>query len=209
MRLVVRPVLLILMLLLLASPAAAEPITERARNLIDRLADETVAVLSNDALSRSEQAERMRAIFRRYFAVEEIGRFVLSRYWRQATPEQRDEYLALFEDLIVYGYAKRFTDYAGEELRVIGTRKDGPETATVQSAVVGDSAGQEISVDWEVEDVAGTPKIVDVAVEGVSLKLTQRSDFTGAIRQRGGSVSGLIEALRDKTESLKADVAEG
>lgn len=211
MRFVVRPVLLILTVWLMAAPAAlqaAETLPPRAQGLVQNLADEAVVVLSDSSSSAMEQAEKMRTIFRKYFAVEEIGRFVLSRYWRQATEAERAEYLQLFEDLIVYGYAKRFTGYAGEKLRVVGTRSDSPTVATVQSAVVTSGANQQITVDWEVEDFAGTPKIVDVSVEGVSLKLTQRSDFAGAIKQRGGKVSGLLDALRSKTESLKADIAK-
>ena len=48
-------------------------------------------------------------------------------------------------------------------------------------------------------------RILDVVVEGASMSQTLRSDFGSIIRQRGGKVSGLLEELRVKTASLKAD----
>jgi len=210
MRLVVRPVVLLILGWLMTGPVvAAEPLPEQAQALVQALGDEAVAVLADSSLNATGQAERMRQIFREYFAVDEIGRFVLSRYWRSATPEQPAEYLRLFEDLIVYGYARRFTGYTGEQLRVLGARVEGTGGTTVQSAVAAAGSANQISVDWHVAEVNGRPQIVDVVVEGVSLKLTQRSDFTGLIKQKGGSVAGLIEALRDKTQSLRAEIAKG
>jgi len=42
-----------------------------------------------------------------------------------------------------------------------------------------------------------------VIVEGTSMSNTLRSDFGSIIRQKGGSIAGLISALREKTASLK------
>ncbi len=214
MRFVIRPLILLLVTVCLtyAPVAYAEgSLAPRARALVEDLGRETIDVLSDTSLSRLSQTEKMRRIFKKYFAVEEIGQFVLSRYWRDATPAERKEYLQLFEDLIVYGYASRFTGYAGEQLEILGERAKSGNVAVVETAVVASGAGRRISVDWEVEDLAasggrGDLKIVDVSVEGVSLKVTQRSDFTGAIRQRGGKVSGLLEALRAKTKDLREEV---
>ena len=46
---------------------------------------------------------------------------------------------------------------------------------------------------------------IDVVVKGASMSQTLRSDFGSIIRQKGGRVSGLLEELRVKTASLKAD----
>jgi len=39
-----------------------------------------------------------------------------------------------------------------------------------------------------------------VIVEGVSMAVTQRSEFASVIQRNGGQVEGLITALRQKTE---------
>ena len=51
------------------------------------------------------------------------------------------------------------------------------------------------------EDQSGTTKITDLLVEGVSLRTTHRSDFASAIQSNGGTVAGLLDALRQKVKS--------
>lgn len=196
----------VFVVVVLVLPAAGAAHAEQPAGLIRQLGDETLAVLDDTAAPKAEQISKMRSVFRRYFAVEDIGRFVLGRHWRQATPEQREEYLKLFEDLIVYGYARRFGGYAGERLEIDASRSADDGGTIVNSRVVSPSGQRSISVDWHVETIGGRPQIVDVVVEGVSLKLTQRSDFSAAIKQQGGGVGDLIALLRDKTASLRKEI---
>jgi ABC-type transporter MlaC component len=62
-----------------------------------------------------------------------------------------------------------------------------------------------VQVLWRVGARGEIIKILDVVVEGASMSQTLRSDFGSIIRQRDGKVSGLLEELRVKTASLKAD----
>ena len=41
----------------------------------------------------------------------------------------------------------------------------------------------------------------DVLVEGVSLRTTHRSDFASAIQSNGGTIAGLLDAVRQKVAS--------
>ena len=188
--------------------AIAQTTGPQAEEFVRTLGDQTLQALKSAGDDKSRQVDGMRSIFQQYFAVKDIGRFVLSRYWRSANQAERDEYLRLFEDLIVYGYAKRFSGYAGERLAILGHRVEDDGSVTVLSEILSSGGNTGIAVSWQVESIGGEARIVDVVVEGVSLKLTQRSDFTAAIKQQGGRVAGLIDLLRDKTAALKAE-AEG
>ena len=42
--------------------------------------------------------------------------------------------------------------------------------------------------------------ILDVVIEGVSMRITLRDEFAAVIRSNGGKVEGLLAALRKKTE---------
>ena len=61
-----------------------------------------------------------------------------------------------------------------------------------------------VPVDWT---VAHTPSgrwvVVDVAVEGVSVVRTMKSDFTAIIRANGGQLEPLMAALRQKIASYR------
>lgn len=168
-----------------------------AEDLVRTLGDRAIASLTAPDLSTSERQDRFRAILREGFDIDFMGRFVLGRYWRSASPAQRKEFLALFEDFVVQAYASRFKNYAGETLSVSAARDAGSDKV-VPSSIVRKS-GPPIRVDWRVRTTNGISKIVDVAVEGVSMAVTQRDEFAAVIQRNGGKVAGLIEALRRKT----------
>jgi phospholipid transport system substrate-binding protein len=58
--------------------------------------------------------------------------------------------------------------------------------------------GRKIIVNWRVRSKT-EPKIIDVIVEGVSMAITQRDEFSAIINQNGGKIDGLLTALRKKT----------
>jgi phospholipid transport system substrate-binding protein len=58
--------------------------------------------------------------------------------------------------------------------------------------------GRKIPVHWRVRN-GKKFKIVDVLVEGVSMAITQRDEFSSIINQNGGKIDGLLAALRKKT----------
>ena len=64
--------------------------------------------------------------------------------------------------------------------------------------------GQPIRVDWKVNNAKGKNKIVDVRIEGVSMSVTQREEFTTVIRQNNGDINVLLKALRKKAAYLKS-----
>ncbi len=180
----------------LATPAAATP--EGARDFIRSLGDEAVAALSDDSLSEEARTEELRRLFARGFDIRTIALFALGRHWRGASKQQLREYLALFTDFIVTSYAERFGEYTGETLKVKGTRKGSGSDVMVVSDVV-QPGKPALRVDWRVRETKHGYKIVDVIVEGVSMLITQRDEFTAVIRSKGKGIEGLLAALREKT----------
>lgn len=166
-----------------------------ARNFVATMGERALGFLGNENLGKQEKQAEFRKLLQDSFDMATIGRFVLGRNWRTATPEQRTEYQKLFEAMIVKVYSKRFDDYQGQKFEVRNFRPDGENDTIVSSYIVPDS-GQEIGVDWRVRYKNGRYKIVDVIVEGVSMALTQRSDFASVIQRGGGNVQVLIDHLK-------------
>ena len=79
-----------------------------------------------------------------------------------------------------------------------GSRAD-QEGAIVASEIIRPSGAPPVKVEWRLTDQHGTYKIRDVAVDGISMAVTQRSEFASVIQRNGGQVQGLIAMLRDKT----------
>ena len=183
-----------------AGPAAG--VEDAARKFIESLGDRAIHALTKQEVPRRERVKRFRHLFNENFAVADIGQWILGRYWRKATENQRGEYLALFEDLMVVSYVDRFTAYAGENLTITKTLPAGDAAAIVFSEIVRPAGGPPVRVNWRVGVKDEAYKIVDVIVEGTSMSTTLRSDFGSIIRRSGGEVAGLIDELRKKTKSL-------
>jgi len=97
-------------------------------------------------------------------------------------------------------------DYVGEQLDVLAARKR-KKDYVVQSTLSG-SEFENMRIDWRVRLMDGNWKIVDVAIEGISMVVTQRSEFASVLRTSGGDVTPLVEDLRDKWTAFKANQSE-
>lgn len=187
-----------------ASAWATPPAPEVATALINGMASDAISTLSAPGRTDAQIQAKFRQILQQNFDLPGIGRFVLGRYWRIATPAQQSEYLRLFGDYIVGIYANRFKQYSGETVSVIGTRQDGDSTV-VASRINLTKGAQPVLVEWRVEmDPDGLPRVHDVIIEQVSMGLTQRSEFASLIQNNGGLVESLLAVLRQKTGQLAA-----
>ena len=179
-----------------ASPLGAVDSGGEAKAFIENLSERAIAALTPPGISRDEREARARTLLTDSFAVPTIGQFVLGRYWRTASPEERTEYLRLFEELIVVTYVDRFSRYSGERLRVTNAVVDQESGDVMVYSEITRPAGAPVQVGWRVRRVPPSFKIVDVLVEGVSMGQTQRSDFASVIRNNGGALSALLDEMR-------------
>jgi phospholipid transport system substrate-binding protein len=179
---------------------AASP--DEAERFVQTLADGAIATAADKALSQDERDARFRRLFVSGFDLPEIGRFVVGRAWAAAAPEERDEFLRLFEDVSVMTWSRRFRDYRGERLKVAAAAAS--DGVWVVESSVARSGGQDIPVTWRLKETEGGLKVVDISVEGVSLAITHRSDYAAAIRSGGGKLEALLSVLRQKIEQMRA-----
>jgi phospholipid transport system substrate-binding protein len=184
---------LVLAILVFAAPREAA--AQDARAFVGTLGKEAIEVLGPNVAPAQRQA-RFRVLFHDDFDIPGIGRFVLGRYWRTATPEEQQEFLGLFQEYLVRAYATRLSAYGGEPFRVTGARPSGDET--IVSSEIIRTNGTRIAVDWYLTGGGGRFKITDVYVGGVSMKVTERDEFASVIQRNGGRVAALIAQLRQK-----------
>jgi phospholipid transport system substrate-binding protein len=189
-----------LLLVIALAPAMSAPAGAAAdpAQFIKTMGQKAINELTGPNVTEAERQERFRELFTESFDVPTIGKFVLGRYWRTATDAERAEFLKLFEDFIVKSYAVRFADYAGESFDVQNTT-GGNDGASVVHSRINRKGAETIRVDWRVQQNQDRLAITDVVVEGVSMAVTQRSEFASVIQSKGGKVAGLIDALRAKT----------
>ena len=196
--------LIILSLLIGSTSLAAAPnaIAADANVFMSELWTRAVEVLDKKA-PLTERLTRFRQLFQADFDGPGIARFVLGRYWRTASEQEQQEYMRLFEDYVIFVYGTRLSHFNGETFKVRGSRTD--ESGTVVSTdIISPSGEPPIKVDWRLVADRGAFKINDVIIEGISMMVTQRSEFASIIQRHGGQVGGLLALMREKTNTASA-----
>jgi phospholipid transport system substrate-binding protein len=162
-------------------------------DFIGALANQGLAVIRSTA-GIDQKAAYFHQMLRQDFDLVRLSRFGLGSYWRVASEAERQEFCSLLEDHLVRVYGRRFAQYGGERLSVTGSRTD-PAGVIVTSQLIRPQ-GRPIAIDWRLGLSDGRYMIRDVVVDGVSMALSQRSEFAAVIERNGGQVAALLATLR-------------
>lgn len=187
--------------LFLTAPVLAVPEND-AGKYVETVGNSAIEILSDKNLSKELKRTKIEGLFRDNVDIAWIGRFVLGRFWRQTSDEQKKNYLKEYEAFLVQHYAARFTDYTSGSFKITGTHNDGEGEFTVSMQIKsGDVGSDPILVDYRVREDGKSSKkkfmIFDIIVEGVSMITTQRSEFNSVITSKG--LDYLIAQLANKS----------
>jgi phospholipid transport system substrate-binding protein len=187
-------------LLFFCSPALAQDAGPEA--LVKKMTEEVLAAVKSDkqlaAGDRQKAVKLAEEKILPHVDFEEATRLAVGRGWKEATPEQRKKLIAEFRNMLVRTYSNAITGYQGQNLQVLPSRKqDSKEEATVRTQFLRPGAPP-LPIDFQMLRKDGGWKVYDIAVEGVSLVLTYRSEFDAVVKQSG--IDGLIKRLAQKNE---------
>lgn len=174
-----------------------QPSQEEAMHFVQNLADGALETLSVHEISNDQLQSQFRSLLEDGFEMERIGLLALGRFRATATAEEIEEYLVHFEEFILQKYSELLSDYAGETFVAVSARASGKKDMVVTAEIRSD--GITYLTSWRVRNFDGTPKIIDIKVEGISMVQSQREEFA-AILRRGG-MTALINELKSATSS--------
>ena len=160
---------------------------------IRALGDQAVSVLRSD-MPLTTKAAYFDQMVRQDFDLTGIARFVLGPYWRAASPAERQQFCDGFADRLVRIYGRELAQSSDGDFVVTGGRT-GPDGLIVTSRIVRPQDAA-IAVNWRLGISDGVYKIEDVAIDGVSMGLAQRSEIAALIARGGGQVGMLLAAMR-------------
>lgn len=172
------------------------PLETPAAAFVRALGEEAVGALSNPAISENERQARLSRVLTRGLDFPTIGRLVLGRHWQRASRAEKSKFAPLFEAYLVATYAARLARYRAGTF-VVGRTRDDSNGDAIVSTEIGVPGAPPAQVDWRVRGAAGAYKIIDVVVEGISMVVTQRSEFASVIRRGGGRLESLTTQLRE------------
>jgi len=186
--------------------SADAPPSEQAKSFIADLSQRAIDRLTEESLNASQRRANFRDLLMDNFDLRTIGRFVLGPWWRRMEAETRATYLDRFEALLVASYAKRFADYRGESLEILGAQPAGGPDYKVRTRIRRQSGTEPIDVNWRLRQRDSGFRVIDVEIGGVSMALTQRDEFNAVLRR--GGIDALLAHLEERARSERAALAE-
>lgn len=167
---------------------------EKITTFVDNISKNVINIISNKNTDDAKKEQLLKDTFNENVDVEWIAKFVLGSYWRDASNEQKKRYVNLYRQYLQNSYVPKFKNYTNQKIEINKVSKEDKDEYLVSTTIK--SQDNFVKVDYRIRDI-GNQKyfIFDVVAEGISLIISQRSDFA-SILSNGG-----IEELNKRLES--------
>lgn len=177
-------------------PAAASP-QARAQTLVSQLSGEVLGLI-NSGRSEAQLYSDFERILARYGDMAAVAQTVLGPPWRGASGPQRQSFVAAFQSYLARKYGRQFREWQQAQIAVSRVRDAGNAGVLVET-VVSRPGQQPIGVGWQISERSGSPRVVNLVVEGISMIANERAEIGALLESQRGSVDGLIGALRSRS----------
>ncbi len=172
----------------------------KAEEFVQKVTKEGIEDIINANVSQTVKDERFEKLFNNALDLNFIGQFVLGRYWRTATAEQKKEFISAYRELNIKTWSQRFDEFKGKNFIFKGTTPSNTANQVFVNSVVPMDQGEPAKVVWRVKQTGDKFKIVDIIIENVSLAITARNEYTAYIKTAPGGIDDLIKDLQNKTK---------
>jgi phospholipid transport system substrate-binding protein len=192
--------LFIAALWLAISMIAADAVAGLPTDQIKATVDKALVVLKDPRFKppakQQERRDQLKQIFFARFDFAEMAKRSLGPDWRRRTPQEQEDFVRLFTDVLERAYADIIESYTNEKIVYVYEKVDGTY-ADVYSKIV-TAKGEEYTINYKAQLAGNDWKVYDVVAENVSLVNNYRSQFTRVISK--SSYEELVRRLRDKSE---------
>jgi len=174
--------------------AWAGPPTEIVKQVIER----TLEALNDPSSQGEARRQKVKGIVDPYFDYQEMAKRSLGPTWSKLSAGQRHEFVKLFAQLLEASYSDKIEKYA-QRVKIDYTSeiKD-VDYAEVRTVMV--RANDRLPLNYRLTNEAGSWKVYDVVIEGVSLVSNYRSQFSRVIHE--SSYAELVRRLKTKVSEL-------
>lgn len=169
------------------------------RNTVREVTD---IVLQDKAIQAGDQEKILQLVDSKvlpHFDFKRMTQLAVGKYWRTATPQQREALITEFRNMLVRTYTKVFTVYKDQKVDVKPLRMNDSDTEVTVKTGIGLPGTATTQVDYEMKKAVDGWKVFDISIEGVSMVLSYRGTFTSEIQE--GGIDGLIKTLSDKNSN--------
>jgi len=174
-----------------------------ATDQVRQTADRVQAILQDSQLKgpakEKERREKIRQILAVRFDYNEMAKRSLGSHWQRGSADEQQQFVKLFTDLLERSYSGQIESYDGEKI-IYGRESVSDNQADVDTKII-TKKGEEISVNYKLQNSGGDWKVYDVVIENISLVNNYRSQFNRILAKE--SFGELLERLRSKSVDVK------
>ena len=132
--------------------------------------------------------------------VSEISQKALGKYWKKHSTEQQDQFQKLLEDLFVHvAFPSSAKFFANLDL-MYGKSKSKKDMTVVPITIVHEKEG-EVDIDFKMKQSAKKWLVVDVILDGVSMRNNLRSQFYKILKKN--DFNELIRRMKKKLKEAQ------
>jgi phospholipid transport system substrate-binding protein len=201
----VRNVFLLMCLsLVLAVPVHADE--HPAQKLVTETSQEILARLEKEESVVRAESDRLYQIVEEmvfpHFDFKAMSSWVLGKYWRKATDDQKARFAKEFQMLLVRTYSNALLEAIGKQITYLPLKsnKADAEEVTIRTEVE-QKGGFPIPIDYKMHLKNGKWQVYDVVIDNISLVANYRTTFAKQIKDDG--LDKLIEDIADRNSQRK------
>jgi phospholipid transport system substrate-binding protein len=129
-----------------------------------------------------------------HFDIAFSARLVLGAHWRDATADQRQQFIDAFYHSLVNNYGSALVDFSADRLKIFPTKVEPDTTRATVRTEVKRSNGDRVAVNYYMHKTPQGWKAWDVVIDGISYVNSYREDFGAQIEQQG--IDAVIKRLQ-------------
>ena len=194
---------LLMIALLAIAPLAANAAADQTNpyKLMNEAAEKTFTRLKNEQPKIKQDPNYLREVVRQelmpYVQIKYAGALVLGRYYRDATPAQRDAYFAAFGDYLAQAYGQALALYNGQTYQTQPEQPIGDANIVAIRVTIIDPNGRppvRLDFQWRKNSQTGNWQAYDMVAEGISMITTKQNEWGDLLRTKG--IDGLTAQLK-------------
>lgn len=194
---------LLMVAMLVVAPLAAHAAVDKTNpyQMMNEVAAKTFERLKTEQPKIKQDPNYLREVVREellpYVQVKYAGALVLGRYYKEATPAQRDAYFSAFGDYLAQAYGQALALYHGQTYQIEPEKPLGDATIVAIRVTIVDPNGRppvRLDFQWRKNSRTGEWQAYDMIAEGVSMITTKQNEWSDLLRQKG--VDGLTARLK-------------
>lgn len=192
---------LLMVALLVIAPLTQAADQTNPYHLMNDAASKTFTRLKNEQGKIHQDPNYLRTVVREellpYVQVKYAGALVLGRYYREATPAQRDAYFKAFQAYLEQAYGQALTLYSNQTYQIAPEKPLGDATIVAIRVTIIDQGGRppvRLDFQWRKNSVSGNWQAYDMIAEGVSMITTKQNEWASTLRTKG--IDGLTQQLQ-------------